>query len=466
LLGRSALGPPTLEFEAIFVPSLHPKRRVYKLPNLTVVCLSRHLHLGFSPARSDIHLPLLPLLLFVATYIGLAAGRIPGLKLDRTGYALLGAIGFLASGWISLGEAQAAVDVPTLSVLFGMMLLSAQYRLSGLYTAIGGRLARSGSPRRLLLGTIVAAALLAAVLTNDVVCFALAPLLAGALLRSGRKPLPYLLALACAANIGSALTPIGNPQNILIAQSLHLAFLPFLLACAVPVVLSLGFLYWLLARRLGDEPSAEIGKIGALGGLGGDAGMPLDRGAAIKAIVLTAVAIGLFLSPVPAPLTAIGIASVVLVSRRMPTRALLAEVDWQLLALFVGLFVVVRGFELSGWTEAARGVLAATHVDLSHPAVLVPVVAFLSNLVSNVPAVLLLLRFVDSLPKTGYLLALASTFAGNAILVGSIANLIVAEQAERLGIPFRFRDHLRVGLPVTLVSLAVTATVSALRFLG
>jgi Na+/H+ antiporter NhaD/arsenite permease-like protein len=405
-------------------------------------------------------LPPLPLLLFAGTYLGLALGRLPGLKLDRTGFALLGAVGFLATGWISVAEAKAAVDAPTLVVLFGMMLLSAQYRLSGLYAAIGARLARSGSPRRLLLLTIVATALLSAVLTNDVVCFALSPLLAGALARSGRAPLPYLLALACAANLGSALTPIGNPQNILIAQSLGLPFLPFVLACAAPVVLSLAFLYWLLARRIDDAPAGTAPTIAPVDDV------PLDRWQAGKAIVLTAAAIGLFLSPVPAPLTALALAGVVLTSRRMHTRDMLAQVDWQLLALFVGLFVVVRGFELSGWTEAARGALARTHVDLARPAALVPVVAVLSNLVSNVPAVLLLLRFVDRAAATGHLLALASTFAGNAVLVGSIANLIVAEQAERLGIPFRFRDHLKVGLPVTLVSLAVTLAAAAVHALG
>lgn len=405
----------------------------------------------------------LPLLLFAATYAGLALGRLPGLKLDRTGFALLGAVGFLATGWISVAEAKAAVDAPTLAVLFGMMLLSAQYRLSGLYAAIGARLARSGSPRRLLLGTILATALLSAVLTNDVVCFALAPLLAGALARSGRAPLPYLLALACAANLGSALTPIGNPQNILIAQSLGLPFLPFVLACAAPVVLSLAFLYWLLARRIDGEPSAVAP---AMSPIAPEDEVPLDPWQAKKAIVLTVAAIGLFLSPVPAPLTALALAGVLLTSRRMHTRDMLDQVDWHLLALFVGLFVVVRGFELSGWTEAARGALARAHVDLSRPAALVPVVAVLSNLVSNVPAVLLLLRFVERTAASGHLLALASTFAGNAVLVGSIANLIVAEQAERLGIPFRFRDHLKVGLPVTLVSLALTLAAAAAHALG
>lgn len=386
--------------------------------------------------------PLLPLLLFALTYLGLALGRIPPLKLDRTGFAVLGAVAFLATGLISVEEAKAAVDAPTLAVLFGMMLLSAQYRLSGLYSAIGGRLARVEAPRRLLLGTILVTALLSAVLTNDVVCFALTPVLVGALLASGRPPLPYLLAIACASNIGSALTPIGNPQNILIAQRLELPFLPFLLACLVPVALSLAVLYFLLAGKVGGESSPAILP---------EPSVPLERWQAIKALILTAVAIALFLSPVPAALTALGIAGAVMTSRRMHTRDMLGLVDWQLLALFVGLFVVVRGFELSGWTEAARDALA---MDLSEPAVLIPGVALLGNLVGNVPAVMLMLPFVGREPATGYALALASTFAGNAVLVGSIANLIVAEQAERLGIPFGFREHLKTGLTVTVISLA------------
>jgi Na+/H+ antiporter NhaD/arsenite permease-like protein len=398
-------------------------------------------------------MPALPLLLFGLTYLGLALGRVPPLKLDRTGFAILGAVGFLATGLISVEAAKEAVDAPTLVVLFGMMLLSAQYRLSGLYGWIGGRLARVASPRRLLLGTIAVTALLSAVLTNDVVCFALTPLLLEALLAAKRPPLPYLLAIACASNIGSALTPIGNPQNILIAQSFHLPFLPFLLACAAPVVLSLAVLYWMTARRVGpDVPAAPLPAGGS---------EQIDRWQAIKAVLLTVAVIALFLSPVPPPLTALGLAGVVLTSRRMRTRDVLGLVDWQLLALFVGLFIVVRGFELSGWTGAARDALAARGADLTHPGVLVPGVAVLGNLVGNVPAVMLLLPFVGRQPAIGYTLALASTFAGNAVLVGSIANLIVAEQAERLGVRFGFREHLRLGLPVTLVSLALAVAAMA-----
>jgi Na+/H+ antiporter NhaD/arsenite permease-like protein len=396
----------------------------------------------------------LPLLIFILTYAGLALGGVPFLKLDRTGFAILGAVAFLATGWITVDQAVAALDVPTLVVLFGMMLLSAQYRASGLYAAIGRRLAGVERPRRLLLGTILVSALLSALLTNDVTCFALTPLLAGALLASARSPLPYLLALACASNIGSALTPIGNPQNILIAQSLHLPFLPFVLACAAPVALSLAALYFVLAPRVGREPR-ETGVPPPAAAR--EEAIPLRKWQAAKAVVLTAGAVALFLTPVPAPLTALAVAGAVLTSRHLHTRDMLGQVDWPLLAMFIGLFVVGRGFELSGWTQAARGALAAGGFDLTHPAALTAGVSLLSLAVGNVPAVMLVLPFAGRQPATGYALALSSTLAGNAVLVGSIANLIVAEQAGRLGVRFGFREHVGTGLPVTLISLALAA---------
>lgn len=397
----------------------------------------------------------LPLAIFGATYLFLALGRLPGLAIDRTGFALLGALAFLASGGVTLDQAKLAVDAPTLALLFAMMLLSAQYQLSGLYGAISRRLARVERPRLLLGGTIVVCAALAAVLTNDVVCFALTPLLAAALARTRHDPMPYLLAIAVATNLGSALTPIGNPQNILIAQHLGLPFLPFVVFCAAPVLLSLAVAFALLAHRLRELPAPTVAAPAA-------DDLPLDRWQAGKAVALTAGAIVLFLTPFPAYLTAALVAGVVLTSRRMHTRTMLGLVDWQMLALFVALFVVTRGLELSGWTAAAARALQGAGVPLGEGSALVPAVALLGTLVGNVPAVMLLLRFLPADPEVGYALALASTFAGNAVLVGSIANLIVVEQAARAGVRIGFRDHLRVGLPVTLVSLAIAAAALAL----
>ncbi len=394
-------------------------------------------------------LPLAPLVIFAATYLGLALGRIPGLAVDRTGIALLGAVAMLAARTVTVEEAKAAVDAPTMILLFGMMVLSAQYRLAGLYDAIARRLAGAPSPRRMLAGVIVAAAMLSAVLTNDVVCFALTPVLVVGLKGAGLNPLPYLLALACATNIGSAATPIGNPQNILISQKMGLAFGPFVLHCIVPVLLSLVALYLMIVRSVPKVMPARTLATESF------ETQPLQRGQAAKAIALTAGAIALFLTPVPAALTAMAVAGVILASRRMHTRTVLGLVDWHLLALFVGLFVVVRGLEASGWVGAAARLLAVWGADLAVPTVSIPVVAVLGNLVGNVPAVMLLLPLTPPEPIAGYALALASTLAGNAVIVGSIANIIVADHAEREGVRFGFREHLRVGLPITLVSLAL-----------
>ena len=407
--------------------------------------------------------PLAPLVVFVATYAGLAAGRIPGLALDRTGIAVLGAVAMVAVGGVDLAAAKDAQDVPTLAILFGLMLLSVQYRVAGLYSAIGRRVAAIARPRALLAGVIVVAAGLSAVLTNDVVCFALAPLLAAHLRRSPHDPVPFLIALACATNIGSALTPIGNPQNILIAQRLGLGFGPFVLACAAPVALTLALCFWWCARGLrpqapaaGPEPDP----------------VPFDRWQAGKAIALTVVALVGLCTPAPAWIVALAVGGVVLASRTLRTHEAMRLVDWPLLVLFVALFVVVRGLEDAGWARAAAGALRDGGADLAAPGVLVPASALLSTAVSNVPAVMLMLPFAPpgagGAPPAafGHTLALASTFAGNLWLLGSIANLIVVVQAERCGVHITARAHLVVGLPITLASLAITAAAAWAGWLG
>ena len=401
-------------------------------------------------------LPVLPLVLFALTYLGLALGRVRGLALDRTGFAVLGAVAMLGTGCLTLDQARASIDAPTIAVLFGMMLLSVQYRMAGLHGAIVRSLARARRPEGLLFGLIVVTAGLSAELTNDVICYALTPLVVAAMARTRHDPLPYLLAIAGAANIGSALTPIGNPQNILIAQRLHLAFLPFVTTTFVPVVLSLGFLHLVLRRRLRERTEIHLAPT--------EPDVPLDRWQAAKAIALTVAAVVLFLTPIPAHLTALGIAGLVMVHRRMATREMLGLVDWPLLALFAGLFTVVRGLELSGWVFAARDGLLASGLDLALPSVLVPFAVLLGLVVGNVPAIVLALPLAGTgTPHLGQALALCATFAGNAILVGSVANIIVAEQAERMGVRMGFREHARVGVPVAIVSLGTAVAALALR---
>ncbi|MBI5850432.1 MAG: hypothetical protein HZB39_05250 [Planctomycetes bacterium] len=292
---------------------------------------------------------------------------------------MLGAIVLLAAGSIDVAHAWPAIDASTIGLLFGLMVVSGQLQLAGFYSAIALRLASARvGPRGLLAALVLVAGGLSAVLQNDVICLAMPPLLIDVCRRRRLDPMPFLLALAAAANVGSAATLIA---------------------------------------------------------------------------------------PLPRDVAALAAAGILLVSRTTSSRALLAAVDVQLLLLFVGLFVVHAAFTATGLPARALDGLAARGVDLGATPWLFGATLVLSNVVSNVPAVMLLLPAAHG-AGDGYLLALVSTFAGNLLLVGSIANLIVVTESERLGVRPRdrswFLEHLRYGLPVTAVTMAAAAASCAL----
>lgn len=397
------------------------------------------------------------LIIFSLVYLGMILGGLPFLQLDRTGVALLGAISLIGIGAISPEAAVQALHLPTLILLFAFMVLSAQLRLGGFYAAVTHRLTTLPIEPPLLLGVLIlVVAALSAVFSNDIVCLAVAPVLIDTCRRRGLDPMPYLLALACAANIGSAATLIGNPQNMLIGQRLGLGFASYL-ADALPPAIAGCAATWaiiaLLYRGRWRCPPAEL-----------EAGAPaFNRWQSGKGLAVVAVVVVIFLvAPVPREVVALAAAGVLLTSRRMHSRDMLGLVDWQLLVLFSGLFIVQLGLESSGVLARWMADAAAAGVDLGQPGWLFASAVVLSNLVSNVPAVMLLLPAAHH-PQAGPLLALASTLAGNLLLVGSIANLIVVEQAARLGIAIGWRQHARVGVPVTMATLAIAAAWLALR---
>ena len=378
-------------------------------------------------------------------------GEIPGLALDRTGVALLGALVLVASERVTPAAAWAAVDVPTLALLFGLMVVSAQLRLGGFYAWVTRRIVSAEvAPAVLLAAVVGAAGALSAVLANDIVCLAVTPLLVEGCLRRKLDPLPFLLALACAANVGSAATLIGNPQNMLIGQTLRLSFAGFLADALVPAILGLAAV-WLLIRLAvrgrwasdREAPAVET--------------PPFDAWQTAKGLaILALLVLGFLFAPVPREVLALGGAAILLMSRRMASRDLIGLVDWHLLVLFIGLFVVNHAVADAGLTARASDSLHAAGVDLADVRFLFPVTVVLSNLVSNVPAVMLLLPHASH-PLAGPVLALASTLAGNLLIVGSIANIIVVDQARRLGVDIDWHTHARIGIPVTLATLAVAA---------
>jgi Na+/H+ antiporter NhaD/arsenite permease-like protein len=392
--------------------------------------------------------------IFIITYIGVALGRIPGLVIDRVGIALLGAIAMVVFGVVTVENAVRSIDFPTILLLYALMIISAQLRLGGFYTWSASKITLLlRRPRLLLLTSMIISAVFSALLANDIVCFAFTPVLALSLNQAGLNPLPFLIGLAVSSNIGSAATIIGNPQNMLIGQVGRLDFGEFFLWCSPPSVAALTVSYliilWIYGKKMlirRPVPVAEMTHPWP----------DFNIWQTSKGLILTGVLMILFFTPIPREISAIAIAGTMLCSRKLKTRDILGLVDWHLITLFCGLFIVIQGISQGNYPNIIGSRLSEAGVDLHNLPALSVVSAVLSNIFSNVPATMLLVQFVDpSNPVEWYTLAVSSTFAGNLIIIGSIANLIVIEQAKNFGVKITFKEHATVGIPVTLVSLVV-----------
>jgi Na+/H+ antiporter NhaD/arsenite permease-like protein len=390
---------------------------------------------------------------FLFTYAGMALGRVPGLKLDRTGIALMAVVALLAAGKLDVRAMGAAVDLPTLLLLFALMIISAQFQLGGVYAALAARVAAApGSGERLLALTILVAGGLSALLANDIICFAMTPVVAEGIRRRGMDPRPFLLGLVGAANAGSAMTLIGNPQNILIGQIGSLDFWRFLLACGVPGLLSLAVVYVTIRLTwrgaLAHRP-AETNRT------------PLpspEPWQAAKGIFAVAALVLLFATPLPREIGALVIAGLLLASRRMSSREMIGLADWHLLLLFACLFIVTDAFANTGLAQKAVERLAEFGFFPDSIGVMAPMMLAASNTIGNVPAVMLILAvWPNPEPGSLYGLGLLSTLAGNFLLVGSLANIIVVERAATVGVRLSFLDFARAGIPMTLVTMALAA---------
>jgi len=395
---------------------------------------------------------LLVVLVFAATYLGMALGRVPGLKLDRTGIALMAAVLLLATGRITVAGVGRAIDAPTLLLLFALMIVSAQFQAAGFYRYAAERVtAAEGGAVRLLALTVAVAGSLSALLANDIVVFAMAPVLARGARDRGLDARPYLIALAGAANAGSAITVIGNPQNILIGQAGGLDFLDFLVVCGPPGGVALLVVFAVVRATWRDALSVSA-PAAAASPAPPDAAQTAKGGLAVVALV------AVFLSPLPREVGALAVAALLLASRRMASRDMIGAVDWHLLVLFAGLFVVTAAFSATGLSAEGAAWLAGHGLLPGRVTVMAPLMLAASNGIGNVPAVILLLSVWPDLDAgTLYGVALLSTLAGNLFIVGSLANIIVVERAATAGVRLGFRDHARSGVPMTLISMAAAA---------
>ena len=392
------------------------------------------------------------LVIFSLVYLGMILGGLPFVQLNRTGVALLGAIAVIATDSLSVEEAARSVHLPTLLLLFSFMVVSAQLRLAGFYDRVALKLETlRATPPTLLAALIVVSGLLSAVFSNDIVCLAVAPVLVEVCQRRRLAPVPFLLALACAANIGSALTLIGNPQNMLIGQQLQMPFASYMAEAVLPVAVGLLLTWGLVVLSMrGRWQSANAGAFTPPA----SAAEP-RRWQTVKGLVVAlAILLAFLFTPWPREVIALTGAGVLLLSRRMHSSDMLGMLDWELLVLFMGLFVVNAALQHTGIPTRLVIDAARSGIQLDQPGPMFGAAFLLSNIVSNVPAVMLLLPMATH-PLDGSLLALVSTFAGNLFIVGSIANIIVVDAARRRGLHIDWRQHAALGVPVTVSTLAV-----------
>jgi Na+/H+ antiporter NhaD/arsenite permease-like protein len=408
-----------------------------------------------SPAAADV----VTWIVFLVVYAGLAVGKLPLLRLDRAGIALVGATAVLVARLVTFDQAVEAVDYRTIALLFGMMVVVAYLRLGGFFRRLAGwLLPRAHTPHSVLATVIALSGLLSAFLVNDVVCLALGPVVVRLARRMRRDPVPYLVALATSANIGSTATITGNPQNIIIGTLAHIPYASFAGHLAPVALVGLVIDYAVVALAFRNSLAREVDTPSPSVAPADPAGEP-EPGLLSKGIAVLCGAVMLFFAGAPIELVALGAAAILMLGRVRPERVY-AQIDWSLLVLFAGLFVVIYAFDahvVSHWDlQRLASVQRTPVIELTLAS------AALSNLVSNVPAVLLLKSVVASLSAdvrtSGWLtLAMASTLAGNLTPIASVANLIVVESARREGVSVTFWAYCRVGVPVTVLTLAAGA---------
>lgn len=391
----------------------------------------------------------LTLFIITLTYVGIAIGGFPVLRVNRTTIALIGVGALLGFGLLKFDQISQLLEVNTLVLLFGMMILNANLQLAGFFRLAGGLILKwTNSPKTLLALEILVVGVLSALFLNDTICLMLTPLILDITRSAKRNPAPYLIALATASNIGSVATLTGNPQNMIIGIASGISYLGFAAALTPIALLGMGGIWLVLILFYRREFSAA--RFDAL-----EISEPrLFRPLLYKSLLVTTGLLLAFMFGVPIAEAAFIAGCILLFTRRVHPEKVMNQVDWNLLVFFAALFILTGVIELNHLTDGLflllqpymnTGALALTGISV-----------ILSNLVSNVPAVLLLRPAVMALPNphAGWLtLAASSTLAGNLTLLGSVANLIVAETAAKHGVQLAFWEYTKSGFVITVISL-------------
>jgi Na+/H+ antiporter NhaD/arsenite permease-like protein len=355
-------------------------------------------------------------------------------------------------GVLSLQDAYRAIDFDTITLLLGMMIVVANLRLSGLFRLVSGWvMTRARHPLVLLAAVVLVAGTFSAFLVNDTICLVMTPLALEIVTRFKRDPVPYLLAIAMASNVGSTATITGNPQNMIIGSLSHIPYGTFA-AALWPVAAAGLVLTALLIALVYRNEFLTRERLPAVMATPAHHHAPL----VIESALVTAAMVVLFFAGQPVAKVAILGGALLLFTRRVKANKVYREIDWPLLVMFVGLFIVVDGFEKTVLTPDVIATVGRLHLE--NMPLLSAVTAGLSNLVSNVPAVLVLKPFIADLhdPQRAWLtVAMASTLAGNFTLVGSVANLVVVQRARADGVNIGFWAYFKVGAPLTVLTILI-----------
>jgi Na+/H+ antiporter NhaD/arsenite permease-like protein len=403
----------------------------------------------------------LTILVFLLVYVAMGFGQLPGFKVDRTGAAIVGAMVMMIAGRITPQAAWDAIDYRTVGMLFGLMVVSAAFVVSGFYAWVARRVATLEVTPPVLLAILVGVAGgLSALLTNDVVVVAMTPLLVSITLSRGLNPVPFLLAFCFAANTGSAGTIIGSPQNMIAAQGLGLSFDGYLRVAGLPALASLPIVWAIVALIYRGRWQAAPVAAPAFA-TPAEAAPEVDRWETAKAALVTAgVVLAFVLSDWPRELVALSGAALLLVNRQIASTDVLRHVDGNLLLLLMGLFIVNAALAATGLPQRLLADLRGLGLDLDQPLALYAVVSALSNVIGNNPAVMLLVPYLGTggeRDALGAALALGTGFSSNLVVFGSLAGIIVVEQAKAHGVAISFGEFARAGVPVALACLAVGA---------
>lgn len=390
--------------------------------------------------------------IFALTYLVLAIGRFPGLRIDRTGAAIIGASLMVGANVLTLDEAYSAINFDTIILLFGMMIVVANLQLSGFFALIAERVVeRAHRPVALLAAIVMVAGFFSAFFVNDTVCLVLTPLVLEITIALRRNPVPYLLGIAMGANIGSAATITGNPQNMLIGSYSRIDYRLFAARLAplafAGLLIAIGFLY--AAYRREFQAGAKVDVVRRA--------VRVNRPLLWKSIAASAGMIAFFFAGWPVPKVAIVAGAILLITRRVKPEKVYRRIDWSLLVMFAGLFVVVAGLERTSLQQDLENFASSLHLDNTF--ILSGLSAALSNIVSNVPAVLVfkpLMSHVADPVRAWLTLAMSSTLAGNLTVLGPVANLIVIQQAKP-HVEIGFGEYVRVGAPLAAVTILMGA---------